>query len=158
MPRGRVEPPPSSGTPLDALAAAFRARTIPHAEWTHTAHLRVGAWHVQRYGADKTLAMLRIGIQRLNEAHGTPNSPTSGYHETITRAYVELLAAFLGRYLIDGSLDQILNDLLASRLAHRNALLVFYSRDYLFSAFARLAWAEPDIAPLSIGAFLSPLK
>ena len=143
---------------IQTLIRRFTDCSLPRSEWTHEAHLAVGLWHVRTYGSAEALTRLRTRIRQLNDTHGTANTPTSGYHETITRAYVELLAAFLGRYLIDGSLDQILNDLLASRLAHRNALLVFYSRDYLFSAFARLAWAEPDIAPLSIGAFLSPLK
>jgi len=148
MPRGRVEPLPSSGTPLEALAAAFRARTIPHAEWTHTAHLRVGAWHVQRYGADKALAMLRIGIQRLNEAHGTPNSPTSGYHETITVAYVRLIADFLAACADDEPLERRVERMIAGPLGDRAVLLGFWSQPLLMSERARREWVPPDLAPL----------
>ena len=80
---------------LQDLAARFESATIPKAEWTHAAHLSVGLWHVDRYGPEEALARLRAGIRRLNDAHGTVNSTTGGYHETITRAYVVLFAELL---------------------------------------------------------------
>jgi len=33
---------------LDELVTAFTACTLPRAAWTHTAHLSVGAWAVER--------------------------------------------------------------------------------------------------------------
>ncbi|HEX4405779.1 MAG TPA: hypothetical protein VH560_13165, partial [Polyangia bacterium] len=80
---------------LDELAAAFRACTLPRDEWMHAAHLRVGAWHVHHHGAIDALSLLRTRIRRLNEHHRTANTPTGGYHETITAAYVRLIKAFL---------------------------------------------------------------
>src|SRR6476620_649057 len=70
---------------LDAFASAFQSCAIPKSEWTHQAHLKVGTWHVRRFGKDEALERLRIGIRRLNDSHGVPNSDTRGYHETITR-------------------------------------------------------------------------
>ncbi|MDX2167626.1 MAG: hypothetical protein SF182_11205, partial [Deltaproteobacteria bacterium] len=58
---------------LEDLIARFQARTLPHAEWTHRAHLAVGTWHVLRFGPDEALRRLRSGIRALNDAHGTPN-------------------------------------------------------------------------------------
>ena len=77
------------------LAARFTALTLPKEEWTHAAHLTVGVWHVERYGPSEALVVLRSGIRRLNESHGNENTATSGYHETLTAAYVLLLAAYL---------------------------------------------------------------
>ena len=79
----------------DDLAARFGTCRIPKAQWTHQAHLVVGLWHVHRFGGDEAMTRLRTGIRRLNEHHGTPNSTTGGYHETITGAYVQLLSAYL---------------------------------------------------------------
>jgi hypothetical protein len=137
---------------VDGLAARFVAATLPHAEWTHRAHLMVGAWHVQRYGLEEALARLRIGIRRLNDAHGTPNSPTSGYHETVTRAYVQLLAAFLASRPTEMPLAARLASLVDGPLAGRDVLLKFYSRERLMSASARAQWQEPDVAPLDLAA------
>ncbi len=137
---------------VDQLAARFTAATIPHEEWTHRAHLLVGTWHVHRYGPDEALARLRTGIRRLNDTHGTPNSPTSGYHETVTRAYVRLLAAFLARCPIAMPLGERLALLIDGPLAGKDVLLTFYSRQRLMSASARAEWVEPDLAPLDLAA------
>jgi len=133
---------------VDGLATRFVARAIPHAEWTHTAHLVVGAWHVHRYGPDEALARMRVGIRALNDAHGTPNSPTRGYHETVTRAYVVLLAELLGRCPVAMPLAERVARVLASPVAAKDALLAFYSRERLMSSTARAEWVEPDVAPL----------
>ncbi len=139
-----------SETDVDALAARFTAATLPRAEWTHLAHLMVGAWHVHHYGPDEALTRLRTGIRRLNDAHGTLNSPSSGYHETITRAYVRLLADFLAGCPAALPLAERVARLVAGPLADKNVLLGFYSRERLMSPAARAEWAEPDVAPLEL--------
>src|SRR3954463_13409736 len=80
---------------LDGLVARFDAGEISRPEWTHAAHLKVGAWHVERFGPDEALARLRVGIRPLNEGNGVANPPSDGYHETVTGAYVRLLSRFL---------------------------------------------------------------
>lgn len=135
---------------VDDLTARFRAALVPHAEWTHRAHLTVGAWHVHHHGADEALALLRAGIRALNDAHGTPNSPTRGYHETITRAYVALLAEALAAFPAATPLADRVERILASPLAERDVLFRFWSRDLLMAPAARAAWIEPDLAPLRL--------
>ena len=133
-------------TELEDLLRRFTARTLPKPEWTHAAHLAVGLWHVCRYGRDDALSRLRAGITRLNESHGTVNGATTGYHETVTRAYVYLLAAFAARHA-DKTVAERVTALLNDPLADKTALLRFYSRERLESVQARLGWAEPDLAP-----------
>lgn len=133
----------------DTLAARFAQCRISHADWTHQAHLVVGLWHVHRFGADRALELLREGIRRLNDSHGTPNSPTRGYHETITRAYVELLSRFLADGPANATLQERATELLASPLAGRDSLLRFYSRERLMSPEARAAWVVPDLQPFA---------
>ena len=136
---------------LNDLARRFSDASLPKQEWTHLAHLAVGLWHVERYGSEEALTKLRTGIRRLNDSHGTVNSPTSGYHETITRVYVVLLSAFAARFN-DMSLTARLASLLNGPLSDRALLFKFYSRDRLMSPEARLNWVDPDIAPLSLDA------
>jgi hypothetical protein len=130
---------------IDALAARFEAAAIPAAEWTHEAHLVVGAWHVARLGAAAALDRMRAGIRALNAAHGTVDSDTRGYHETITRVYVRLLAAFLGARPAGEPLDDAVAALLAGPLGAREVVLRHYSRGRLFSVDARRGWVEPDL-------------
>ena len=120
---------------------------MPKAEWTHQAHLAVGAWHVDRYGPDEALTRLRDGIRALNDSHGTINSSSSGYHETITRAYVRLIAGFFAG-CADLPLPERVAGLIGGSFGERDALLRYYSRETLLSAQARAGWVEPDVHPL----------
>jgi hypothetical protein len=134
---------------LDDLVARFRARTLSKHEWTHRAHLAVGTWHVHAHGPAQALEFLRSGITRLNEAHGTVNGDNSGYHETVTRAYVHLLYDFIRRHP-GPAVAGCVQALLADPLAEKTALLRYYSRQSLGSVTARKGWVEPDLEPLPL--------
>ena len=134
-----------SARDVDDLAARFAAAALPKDEWTH---LAVGAWHVHHYGPHEALARLRTGIRRLNDAHGTPNSATSGYHESVTRAYLRLLAHFLASCPVAMPLGERVARLVAGPLAAKDLLFQFYSRERLMTPTARAEWVEPDVAPL----------
>lgn len=139
-----------SAAPLSpqALIDAFRSATLPQSAWTHEAHLVVGLWHVRTLGAGCALGELRAGIRRLNDSHGTPNSDTRGYHETITRLYVELLATFHASAPAGVAFADEAGLLLASPLAARDLPTRFYSRERLMSVEARRIWLEPDLQSL----------
>ena len=133
---------------LEDLVARFHSRTLTHAEWTHHAHLSVGMWHVHQFGSEEALGRIREGIRRLNDTHGTPNSETRGYHETITRAYITLLTDYLAAQNGAPLADSV-TSLLASPVAGKDLLLRFYTRERLMSVEARARWVEPDLASLS---------
>jgi hypothetical protein len=139
---------PSSDAELEAFVGRFHQRTLPKTEWTHTAHLAVGTWHVHRYGVADAIVRLRAGIRALNDSHGTANSDSGGYHETITCAYARLIAGFLAGCPNGTTLSENVKALLASPLAGKNALLEYYSRDRLMSLAARREWQAPDLREL----------
>jgi hypothetical protein len=129
------------------LIARFHEGTVPASEFTHAAHLVVGLWHAVSFDEATALSRMRVGILRLNAAHGTPNSETRGYHETITRAYLVLLARFARANAdLDGA--ALARALLSSPLAQRDALFNYYSTALLMSVAARRDWVEPDVRPL----------
>jgi hypothetical protein len=134
--------------PLDDLAAAFRTCALPRDAWTHEAHLGVGAWHVHHHGAAAALEMLRAGIRRLNDHHGTVSSASSGYHETITAAYVRLIELSLAAFPDEVTLEARFDALVAGPLGQRTVLARFWSREVLMSAEARARWVPPDLKPL----------
>lgn len=135
---------------LDALAARFERAAIPREEWTHAAHLTIGVWHVHRFGPEGAIERLRRGIRALNDRHGTANTESSGYHETITIAYVRLIDLFLSAGDAGAPLERRVEQLLASPLADRAHLLQFWSRERLMSPAARAAWTPPDLSPLAL--------
>jgi hypothetical protein len=135
---------------LQDLIVRFENATLPASEWTHSAHLVTGLWHARTFSEADALNRMRDGILRLNAAHGTPNTDTRGYHETITRAYLALLSQF-ARTNPALTPSELAQALLASELAKRDALFSYYSRDVLMSVAARRDWIEPDVRSLVLG-------
>jgi hypothetical protein len=136
---------------LDELVRSFDDCTLPAREWTHHAHLSVGTWYVRHYGSERALQRLRAGIRRLNDAHGTKNSANSGYHETITRAYVLLIEQSIAAAPTSASDAVLAESIVRGPLGDSRLLLEFYSLDVLRSVRARAEWVEPDRAILAPG-------
>ncbi|HEX6104644.1 MAG TPA: hypothetical protein VFZ26_03615 [Gemmatimonadales bacterium] len=138
---------PGSEEEVPRLAEAFERATLPKAEWTHRAHLLVGLWYAVRLPAGEALDAVRHGIARLNAVHGVVTTPTGGYHETITRAYMRLICSFVAEERgTSGWADRV--ERLLTRHGEREHLLRYYSRDLLMSPAARFGWVEPDLQPL----------
>jgi hypothetical protein len=126
---------------LDALLVSFRAAAIPNDEWTHRDHLAIAALFI---GEGLGLEEVREGIQRLNAANGIEQTLERGYHETITRAWMLLLAEFLSGLPVEMSrLTRIQNVL--GEFGDKRYLLRYYSRERIMSADARYGWIEPDL-------------
>jgi hypothetical protein len=107
----------------------FEAGRIPGSEFPHERHVRV-AWSLsRRYPHDEALRRMAEGIRGIAARAGIPGK----YHETITRAWFELVAQA-------ESLDAY-PELLDSSLLAR-----YYSPERL--AAGRHEWLEPDLRPL----------
>src|SRR6266702_967325 len=79
---------------LEAFLAAFEAGTLPKARWTHAAHILTGASYVHSLGEAPAIDRMRARVSAYNLAVGGQNTPTSGYHETVTILWIKLLAAY----------------------------------------------------------------
>jgi hypothetical protein len=131
------------------LWRAFHDCTLPAAQWTHAAHLRIAWLHLARYELDEAHLRMRIGIIRLNAAHGLVETAARGYHETLTRVWLVLVAAARRRapgpdstHLVAAPGDAAPGGL------DREAPLAYYSRARLFSVAARARFVAPDLAEL----------
>ncbi len=115
----------------DQLTDAFEAREIHGADFPHESHLQVARTLTRRYGREEALNRLRSGLQDIARRAGRPEV----YHETITRAWFELVAP--------------LDDLdCHPELLDRRLLDRFYSRETLASG--RDQWVEPDLHALRL--------
>jgi len=97
----------------EALAHAMIACTLPKAEWTHEAHLRVGLWHVLSFPEATALDLLRERIRAYNLAIGGINNDSGGYHETLTAFYVRLIRAFADAAGAQRPLEELAQELIA---------------------------------------------
>lgn len=126
---------------IAAIADAVEGCTLPKPEWTHQAHLAAGLAWVKRLGHADAILHARTSIRRYNESTGVANTDTGGYHETITRYYLSVLA----RHAAAGT---AFVDVLADPAAGHDAVLGHWRRETLFSVAARRDWVPPDLVPL----------
>ena len=141
-----AERPFDSDAEVLALVREFEACTLPRACWNHRAHLTVALWYAARLDHEEALDAVRRGILRLNEACGVVSTPTSGYHETITRFYMRVVGHFVEKES-EGGWAERANRLL-ERYGEKRLPLRHYTESRLMSPAARAAWVEPDLAPL----------
>ncbi|MBS0186949.1 MAG: hypothetical protein JSS51_02700 [Planctomycetes bacterium] len=131
-------------TPINL--SSFEACTIPREEYTHRAHLIVAYLYLLQHPLAEATARMRAGIHRFNAAKGVENTPSGGYHETLTIAWMRVLHAAMQSYGPDLTPDAFLDN--NPHLLARTLLRVFYSKDHISSPQARAHFVEPDLTPL----------
>lgn len=122
---------------IEELVQLFRSQRLPREYWTHQAHLIVAIWHSQHYQKEECICLLRASIILYNAAVSIPNSKESGYHETLTRFWIDEIYAYLQKVEANQSLEQLVNTFLASPQGLSNYPLQFYSKTELESIEAR---------------------
>lgn len=146
-------PLPTTDAEITVFLSAFERCTLPKAEWTHAAHLLTGACYVHAMGEEAATAAMRTNVSRFNESVGGKNTETSGYHETVTVAWIKMLAALHAR-----SKTLPREEFAALAVAHfapqRDIFKRHYDFDLLQSTPARVGWIEPNLAPLETSALI----
>ena len=133
---------------IEHLGEGLLACTLKREEWTHEAHLGATTYLLLRRSDIDLDAELPGIIRRFNESVGGVNSDSEGYHETITRVFLDGVRLFLAEANPAEPLHELVNELLLSPMGRRDWPLRFYSRERLFSVEARRDFVAPDIAAL----------
>jgi len=131
------------------LLRQFEARTLPFHEWTHRAHVRVAVLYLRAHPFAEAMSRMRAGVKAYNAANGVRESATSGYNETTTRAFLQLIAATIAAY--DAVCPADTSDAFCDahpQLMTRHALRLFYSPQQRMHPLAKTQFVEPDLAPL----------
>jgi hypothetical protein len=139
-------PPFDSDADIERIARGVLDRTLPKSEWTHAAHFAAAFWILRQPHMNAVRDLPGL-IRAYNEATGTPNTDTGGYHETITVASLRAASAWLTR-TPHAPLHEVLRELLSSPYGRSGWLLSYWSTPVLFSVTARRHWVEPDLRPL----------
>jgi hypothetical protein len=130
---------------LDAFIARFEAGDFTPQEWTHAAHLALGAVYVSRYGDEEAFYRIRAGIHHLAWHLGVISTPMRGYHETLTLFWIAIVSAHLAK---GGELVDLVNSAIASYPS--GLFRDYYSFDVVNSQQARRDWIAPDLKPLPL--------
>jgi flavin reductase (DIM6/NTAB) family NADH-FMN oxidoreductase RutF len=125
----------------DEFIATFERGGFGGGDFPHKAHIRMAWMYVTRVGPEAAIDRAAGGIRALAKANGQPTL----YHDTLTRAWVYLVADAVTK-----SPSANFEEFLARnpQLLDKRLLLAYYSPDVLSSAQARATWIAPDLAPI----------
>jgi len=112
-------------------------------EFTHARHITVASFYLCTSPPQTALVRMREGLQHFITHHGR-----QGYHETITRFWMELLENFLGQCPRKTPTLTKVNCAL-ERYASKETLFEYYSHERVMSDIAKTTWIEPDLQPMS---------
>ena len=138
----KAEPNLRNDSEIQALVIAFEDCTLPINNWTHRAHLAVGAYYAKTHSRADAMVKMRAGIQQYNLSNHNP----TGYNETITRLFLAKMATEIelgnSADTLAGEIDRLVD---VCKLAW---IYRFYSPVLIHSDRAKAEWVEPDIQPL----------
>jgi hypothetical protein len=113
------------------------------AEFTHARHLTVACWYLCTLPRHEALGRMRCGLQRFIAHH-----QKQGYHETITRFWMELLCSYLCQCQDGATITSKVNGAV-ERFGSKDVLYSYYTRDRVMSDAARATWIEPDLRDIA---------
>lgn len=118
------------------LVRRFEDCTLPLSDFKHSAHLTVALFYLTRMPVGAAAEQFRVSIKRFIAHYGE-----SGYNETITMFWLNLIASFLMKSGPTRSFSDLLDALLEG---HKDSSLIYnyYTRERLQSAEARTTWLK----------------
>lgn len=129
---------------INTIIKLFEAKELPKEMWTNDAHIIVWLHYCLKYpNSNKAMDTLRDNIVLHNESVWTKNTTSSGYHETITRFRKETLQVFIDNS-ITNDLYVLANEVLSSKLASKDYIFNFYSKNTIKDSYSRMNYIKPD--------------
>ena len=126
----------------EEFLAAFEDLSLPKEEFSHRQHVRLAWVCLGRHEFADAARRVVEGIQRFAAHHGA----TGLYHETITQAWLRLIADGRRRGPGAPTFDAFLE--VNPQLHGKGALDPYYAPETLMSDAARSHFVAPDRAPL----------
>jgi hypothetical protein len=117
----------------EQFLAALASGELAASQFRHADHLRLAWLWVRRLPLEQAEERVRATIQAFAQRHGVPGL----YHETITRAWVRLIATHR-----ETSFGEFLEE--NEYRLNRELLWRFWTPEVLGSEVAKGQWVEPD--------------
>ena len=125
----------------EAFRLAFERGEIPNDAFHHRDHLSLAWIYLRELEPDAAAVRVTDGIRRYAEYHAAG----ARYHETLSRAWVRIVALAVAETPGAGAFDELLS--LRPHLLDKKLPLKHYSAATLWGKIARERWIEPDLQP-----------
>lgn len=116
----------------------FTDTTLPKSEFKHQSHIRLAWIYLMKHNFDDASDLIIRGIKNYAASVGASHI----YHETLTRAWIQLVADAIAVHPHADSFSQFINT--APELLNKNAPLRLYTQKTLDSERARHEWIQPE--------------
>lgn len=128
---------------LEEFLRLWQSGTLPRSSWTHGAHVAVAAYFAFDHSPESAFQMTKSGILHFNVCVGTANTEDSGYHETLTRFWSEVIGGFVrvGQF---ASRFEAVRSAVRQFGEDRDRHHLYYSFDIVRNRRARREWIQPD--------------
>ncbi len=123
----------------------FEARRWPLEKWHHRDHIKLAYIYLTKYPLAEAITRICAGIRAHNAAHGIADTPTGGYHETMTQAWMRLVHFTLCEYGPAENAELFFEN--SPHLSQKKSLRYFYSPEVFMSPRAKAEYVEPDLTP-----------
>ena len=130
----------------DIFIQQFEACTFPREQWHHRAHVKLAYLYTVRFGREIAARKLHDGIRAYNAANQIQDTPTGGYHETMTMAWLHIIHETVKLYGPRATADEFFD--FHPQLGQKKILRLFYSPELFMSARAKHEFVEPDLTDL----------
>jgi hypothetical protein len=132
----------------DEFIQQFESCNFPFDQWHHRAHVKLAYLYLVRHGFEAAAVKLRNGIRAYNAAHGVPDLPTRGYHETMTQFWLWIIRMTVQQYGALATADEFFefHPQLSEKKSHR----LFYSPGLFMSPEAKCGFVKPDLTELPV--------
>ena len=132
---------------LTALVRAFETCEISREAWDHAGHIAVALVYATELGEDAATDRMRTALLHFTKVNNIVPSPGRGYHETLTRFWMRMVAVVAAELESSEPLHARANAAI-ERLADKNVAKHYYSPELLASDEARSGFVLPDLAEL----------
>lgn len=152
LPCARLEHPfLVSEAALDDFVHRWETGRLTKSEWTHAAHVGTAAYYAFDLETEALFERMKAGIIQHNESVGTANTEDNGYHETLTRFWVETIGELLRGRRFSSRFEAVKH---ATEIfgEDRNRHRLYYSFDVVKDRRARREWIKPDREPPQVSA------
>ena len=129
---------------LQELVQGFKNGTWPGSNWKHAHHLMLAACYILDH--EDALQRLRANIPLYNLSQGGQNTPDSGYHETLTVFWYEIVRDFIQALPAGLPRVEIVRRVVDEFAPQRDLFRRYYDFDVVTSREARAVWIPPSRA------------
>lgn len=130
---------------LRDFIARWERGELTEADWTHAAHIATCAYYSLSLDQEAVYQRMRDGILFFNSCVGTPNTEDRGYHETLTRFWVQTVFQSIAQSQERQSIGKVRD--VVQRFSRSSYCLDFYSFNVIKDREARRRWIPPDRVP-----------